>query len=73
MNIEKVAEGFGWTSMGPQKMIHMKSWSKGKWRMNLYSTTNTLTIQDTTKRFDKGEAFKEVTNDDFLKFILQSY
>lgn len=46
-----------WVDLGPQKMKVMRSFKKGKYRLNYYTTTDTITIQDVNKRFDKGDIY----------------
>jgi hypothetical protein len=50
----KSIESNGWEDMGPQKSETMLSFKRGHFRMNVYLTTGTVTIQDLDKRMDKG-------------------
>lgn len=66
----KIFEQYKWKDLGNQKMKGMLSFQLGNLRANFYTTTETLTIQNTEKMFDKGLSFKKVDNEDFLKNIL---
>lgn len=63
----------GWTDLGPQKSPHVRAFIKGKYRMNYYPTTGTLTVQLTTQKYDSGDIYKKVTEEQLINDILPGY
>lgn len=70
MNIDKIAKERGWVNLGENKMKSMLSYYKGTIRMNYYTTTGSLTFQNTMKVYDKGKSFGAITTDELLIKIL---
>jgi hypothetical protein len=61
--MKEIAITYGWKDMGPQRMSSMMSFTKDNYRMNIYTTTGTITVQDMNKKFDKGETFKNISSE----------
>ncbi len=70
--IDEWMEELGWRSLGPQKMESMKSYIKGKWRMNFYTTKNSYTVQNATIKFDSGTMRGHVYNKEDLTRALSA-
>lgn len=68
---EKIIKA-GWVDLGPQKASHMMSFIKGKYRMNFYTTTGTITVQLITKQYDQGDIYRNVTNEN-IDDVLSGY
>ncbi len=71
--MEQLILDAGWTDLGPQKSAHLRAFQKGKYRMNYYPTTGSITVQLTTERYDSGDIYKKVTEEELKNDILPGY
>lgn len=64
----------GWTHLPEQKMAGMLSFvsANGAYRLNVYTTTMTVTVQNTKERYDRGVTVREA-NAKRLKEIFDEY
>ncbi len=60
-----------WHFIG-SKETGMLSFSHSHWRMNMY-TTGTITIQDTNKRFDGGDIYRDIFTLEEISNIIKDY
>jgi hypothetical protein len=68
MNIELIyslARKYGYKDI-ESKSPHMKSFSDGAFRMNIYNT-GTVTLQSTIEKFDQGISVRCKSVEDFVK------
>ena len=54
---------YGWEDMGKQKMTGMLSFKKDNMRLNIYTTTGTVTFQNAHLNYDKATSYREVTEE----------
>lgn len=69
-DIEQLIEKYGFTNLGPQKMSILISCEYKDTRINIYTTTGTVTVQLKSEKYDPGEIFKKV-DIDYLEQIFQ--
>lgn len=70
--IKELVCAFGWTDLGDQKNSFMISFrhEESKYRLNIYYTTGTVTLQAPRSRFPK--TWKGIDSLDKLEGILQN-
>lgn len=65
-----IAIKYGWESLGPQKMKGLVSFTKGDFRLNIHTTTKTVTFQNIAKKYDKGLSYKDVTPEELERILI---
>jgi hypothetical protein len=66
--IYNLATESGWKNI-PVKQSYTFSFIKDNKRMNFWYKTGTVQIQDTTKKFDKGSVYKDVSQKEFNEIV----
>jgi hypothetical protein len=67
--IIKIVEANGWRNLGEQKMKAMMSFVKDNLRLNIYTTTGTITFQSTLNKRSSMAVYRDVTIDNLNEFI----